>query len=273
MTGRSLIRVYACLTLAVLMALICAKGTQAERLPIKTYTGADGLAGIRIHRIVRDSRGYMWFCTAQGLSRFEGSSFVNYSSEDGLPYPSINDLLETPYGAYWLASNGRGVIRFAPKNTAQESSGHSRFVAYPLGDRPAPNRVNVLFRDRRGRLWAGTDGGLYLLDEKRDKIEFHRVELGLAAHADETVQVWAFLEAGDGSLWIGTKFGLVRRFPDEHLIHYPIQPTKSSDSVYTLLRDRNDHLWIGHQTGLIVVNQAQLALSQPARAAGGGLVS
>src|SRR5215217_7784534 len=41
---------------------------RAERLPIKAYTTADGLANNRIGRILRDSHGFMWFCTANGLS-------------------------------------------------------------------------------------------------------------------------------------------------------------------------------------------------------------
>src|SRR5260370_33606105 len=42
---------------------------RAERLPLKTYTTADGLAHEHVRRIVRDSRGFLWFCTRDGLSR------------------------------------------------------------------------------------------------------------------------------------------------------------------------------------------------------------
>ncbi|HET8676351.1 MAG TPA: two-component regulator propeller domain-containing protein, partial [Blastocatellia bacterium] len=52
----------------LLLALSCA--ARAEQLPIKTYTTADGLAQNLVNQIVRDSRGYLWFCTAEGLSRF-----------------------------------------------------------------------------------------------------------------------------------------------------------------------------------------------------------
>jgi len=45
---------------------------QAERLPLKTYSTADSLANNEINKIFRDSRGFLWFCTAGGLSRFDG---------------------------------------------------------------------------------------------------------------------------------------------------------------------------------------------------------
>jgi hypothetical protein len=44
---------------------------KGELLPIRTYYAADGLAGDHINCIVPDSRGFIWFCTPEGLSRFE----------------------------------------------------------------------------------------------------------------------------------------------------------------------------------------------------------
>ena len=73
---------------------------RAERLPIKTYTTADGLAHNQVKRIVRDSRGFLWFCTADGLSRFDGYAFTTFGVEQGLPHPVVNDLLETRGGEY-----------------------------------------------------------------------------------------------------------------------------------------------------------------------------
>jgi ligand-binding sensor domain-containing protein len=47
----------------------------AERLPLKAYTAADGLVREQINRIVRDSGGFLWVCTPEGLSRFDGSRY------------------------------------------------------------------------------------------------------------------------------------------------------------------------------------------------------
>ena len=52
---------------------------QAELLPIKIYTTADGLADDRVNRIGQDSHGVLWFCTAEGLSHFDGYKFTNYT--------------------------------------------------------------------------------------------------------------------------------------------------------------------------------------------------
>ena len=93
----------------------------AEQLPIKAYTTAEGLAHNHINRIRQDSRGYLWFCTDGGLSRFDGYRFTNYTTEDGLPHPWVNDLLEARDGAYWIATDG-GVCRFNPKGFSRKQS-------------------------------------------------------------------------------------------------------------------------------------------------------
>src|SRR2546422_4140741 len=96
------------------LLLVLCFTVRAERLPLKTYTTADGLAHNVINRIVRDSRGFLWFCTDEGLSRFDGYTFTTYGTSEGLPHPSVNDLLETRVGEYWVATGG-GLVRFNPK--------------------------------------------------------------------------------------------------------------------------------------------------------------
>src|SRR4029077_14904942 len=90
-------------------------GAAAEQLPTKAYTVENGLAHNRIKHIMQDSRGFLWFCTADGLSRFDGNVFTNYQADDGLFAPSINDLVEARDGTYWVAPNSDGVFRFNPR--------------------------------------------------------------------------------------------------------------------------------------------------------------
>jgi ligand-binding sensor domain-containing protein/two-component sensor histidine kinase len=250
---------------------------RAERLPIKTYTTADGLPRDQIMGIVRDSQGFLWFCTADGLSRFDGYTFTNYGVEHGLPHPTINDLLETRNGVYWVATNGGGVCRFNPnpiENQTAKGQGPKAktaarrpspsairplFTVYPVGDESPTNRVNGLFEDRTGQLWAGTDAGLFRLEETNGRGTFRRVALSVPSYPDRLVGVFAFAEDREGSLWIGTGWGLVRRLPDGRMIHYTIQPSPGGDQVRALLQDREGRLWVGHRGGgLILLNPSQL---------------
>jgi ligand-binding sensor domain-containing protein len=115
---------------------------RAEQLPIKRYTTADGLVRNQISRIVRDSFGFLWFCTQDGLSRFDGYSFSNYTTDNGLPSHGINDLLETRSGVYWVATD-KGVSRFSlaspgnPTAAAQLLTAEPKFATYYPGQEEA----------------------------------------------------------------------------------------------------------------------------------------
>src|SRR6266704_722551 len=178
--NRLLVRISFLLSLLLSMPAI----VPAEQLPVRTYTTADGLPRDYVQRIVRDSHGFLWFCTGDGLSRFNGYEFTTYGVEHGLSNPRVNDLIETRSGVFWVATEN-GVSRFNPTALRNEQSQtpnpHSvirnLFTAYPVGDEPMTNRVEVLHEDHSGQIWAGTDAGLFRLDETNGQATFRRVGL------------------------------------------------------------------------------------------------
>src|ERR1700704_343202 len=97
---------------------VSARLARPEQLPLKLYTTADGLARDGINRIVRDSQGFLWFATHEGLSRFDGYQFTSYTADQGLPQGSINDVLETRTGDFWIATSD-GVTRLNPRGVPQ----------------------------------------------------------------------------------------------------------------------------------------------------------
>src|ERR1700689_1403435 len=95
----------------------------AEHLPIRTYTTADGLPADQVQRISIDSRGFVWFATPEGVSRFDGYRFVNFGVEDGLAHRDAQSFLETRSGEAFVGTP-RGLCQF---RTGGE---RSRFVTY-----------------------------------------------------------------------------------------------------------------------------------------------
>ena len=111
MAGEKIVRVARRILWALGLLLVVSTIVKGERLPIKTYTIADGLVSNKISRIVRDSRGFLWFCTEEGLSRFDGYTFTNYTTEQGLPSNWVDDFLETRSGVLLVAVAGWLVAR------------------------------------------------------------------------------------------------------------------------------------------------------------------
>lgn len=234
----------------------------AEQLPIKTYTTADGLARDNINRIVRDSHGFLWFCTEEGLSRFDGYRFVNYTTDQGLPHRRITDLLETRNGVYWVAT-GDGVCRFNPigqptrvaeagiprYSTKSSQSNEPMFIAYHIGDDKSAQRANVLMEDQSGAVWCGTNHGVYRMDQNGSRLTFQFVDIGLPAQPGDDTFVDAMLEDRHGALWIGAGGGLYRRLPDGRVERYTTEHRLPSNFVQSLLEDHEGRLWVGLRFG------------------------
>src|ERR1039457_2555677 len=124
----------------IVASAIAGATVTGSQLPVKVYTTADGLPSNRINKIVLDSRGYLWFCTQEGLSRFDGYGFTNYGPQQGLLPGSINDLLEMRTGEYWLATNGGLEIEDTIMDTREGRPQFVDSVPQVIGDRP-PQRV------------------------------------------------------------------------------------------------------------------------------------
>src|SRR5215469_17641503 len=98
--------------------------TWAEQLPLRLYTTEDGLWSGFINHIMRDSRGFLWFCTRDGLSRFDGYRFTNYRIGSGWSYPT--SMIETHSGVYWISLNGGGLYRYEARIASAAPSVRSR---------------------------------------------------------------------------------------------------------------------------------------------------
>jgi ligand-binding sensor domain-containing protein/signal transduction histidine kinase len=234
---------YVWLLSCLLICLLLAAGlVRAEHLPIRTYTTADGLAEDNVTRIVRDSRGFLWFCTGEGLSRFDGYQFTNYTTEQGLPHRAVNDLLETSDGNYWVATGG-GLSHFNPVSSVL-------FTTYHPGADELSWHVEALIQDRQGFIWCGTHKGVYRLEASGDRVQFQFVDMGMPGEAEGDL-VQALVSDRQGALWVATRgSGIYRRWPDGRIEHYATQQGLPSNRVEALLEDREGRLWIATTNGL-----------------------
>ena len=241
-------RCLACLALNILVWTTLS--ASAQRLPIKLYTTADGLAHDAVYKIVRDSRGFLWFCTFEGLSRFDGYTFTTYGVAEGLPSQVVKDLLETRDGQYWVATDA-GLCRFNPNGIPRRASitpggsgaAPAMFVVYSPGKDRGSHVVTSLLQDRSGTIWCGTFGGLYRLEERSGLTGFRHISTQLG--------VTSLLEDRRGSLWLGLVRGIARLLPDGRLERYSARQGFPNDAVLSLLEDRDGWLWAGtRQRGL-----------------------
>jgi len=189
-----------------------AAAARAERLPLKPYTVADGLPHNVINRIVRDTRGFLWFSTAEGLSLFDGYKFTTYGTDEGLLHPYVADILETPDGVYWVATSG-GLYRFNPKGepagaaaaSSSTRSGRTRdrmFTRVTAGSHDDGVSITSLVRSRDGTVWCGTVRGLFRLTNTTGRFALEPVDIGSRNRSAGLINI--LIEDRAGMMWIGT---------------------------------------------------------------------
>lgn len=214
-----------------LALLLLALATAEGRLPVARVTTAQGLVSDRITHVMRDSRGFLWIGTRDGLSRYDGQRFVNYDT------PFVTTITETRRGVILVATLD-GLFRLA------EDAQRLEHIARGIG-------VNDVIEDRSGTVWAACDKSLCRLQGDalvRDP-----------GYEGATVRV---LAASD-ELWVGTEQGLQRRRATGAWERYVVDPHRGTDIVHGLSVDRRGRLWIGTSFGFFVAQPD--ALRSPLR--------
>lgn len=138
----------------VLLISICVVWKSTSQVhPFLIYTIKDNLISNEARTLFQDSHGFLWIGTSEGLSRFDGVSFTNYSPAEGLPHNYINHIIEdrNETGALWIATNGGGVVKFT----------QGRFKQFLIKSDHYANYVGYLMQDSLGVLWCATLSGIY----------------------------------------------------------------------------------------------------------------
>jgi signal transduction histidine kinase/ligand-binding sensor domain-containing protein len=147
----------------------------------------------------QDSRGNVWFGTANGLFKLSKGVVTSYTTKDGLPGSDIKLIYEDRRGDLWFGTYG-GLARLK----AGDDPSASAFTTYTTEDGLGSNRVRSLYEDDDGIFWIGTyDGGLSRLKDGR--ITTYTTAQGLFNNG-----AFQILEDRRGNFWISCNRGIYR---------------------------------------------------------------
>ena len=231
--------------LSTALFLLAALQVCAQRFPTRHYDVSDGLAHSHVRTMRQDRKGYIWFGTQEGLSRFDGYRFTNYGERDGLGHVIVNDIAEDRQGRLWVGTNGGGVARLIddpreplpPHQSASSPGERRKFVNFRVGDSVQSNQVNALLFDAHDNLWVATDAGLYraAAGQGRD-LKFELV----APHSDVGIDMAAFADR-HGRLWFGVACDLVEVVQGQ-IIKYGPDDGVGRHGVVSVVEDRHGRL-------------------------------
>jgi len=115
---------------------------------------------------LQDKNGNIWFgTTSEGVYKFDGKIFTQYTIQDGLVSNCIWSLLEDKSGDIWLGTSN-GICLF--KDNKISSIPINSFVRPHItdfsyySDFSTINSVWSMLQDKSGKLWFGTGDGVYI---------------------------------------------------------------------------------------------------------------
>ena len=186
---------------------------------------------------VGDVPGEVWVASDRGLHRYGDEGWSGVPLVQGQERVQVRRLLSDPAGGLLMATAAHGVLSYR-SGEVRASGGATSVVS---------NAFTVL-RDSRGRVWAGTEGGLAWVRADGS------LRLTERPHVDRPV--YALSEDQDGRLWVGTDLGIlcwdgssVRRFSASDGVLG--METNRSAAIVT----RDGRVWFGTDRGVSIYDR------------------
>ena len=245
--------------LALLWPVLCEAQTRALRFGHLSVE--DGLSHTWVRSILKDSRGFLWVGTVAGLNRYDGSRFTTYHHDPkdpaSLAGETVTALFEDSHKRLWVGAGGLDLY----------DRDRDRFDLRQLqraANAPGALSVRSICEDHQGRLWIGTEEGLFRYDPETKTSKLYVHIPGQSGSLPYNV-VAGLLCDSRGRVWVGSD-GLDRY--DErtdafvHVLEGPEgprekrrEPTIGALYAHTFYEAPDGALWVGTlDDGLIRVN-------------------
>ena len=234
---------------------------------------ADSLQGRAINCLAADPGGRIWLGTDKEIALWDGQRFQTMTPTNGEALLEVSFLYPGRAGVLWSVANGRvrksvgrqWVFEVEPWRGVLEklllrldaledrqagvwiyhygkglfhvrADGLARRVGAEAGF--PGERVDALFEDREGNIWAGVDrGGLVRLRQKR----FQVLALSEGGAPRATVSVCQDLE---GATWIGSLGAGLNCWQDGTLTNFALPGGSAMGFVFAVCPDAAGRLWL-----------------------------
>ena len=266
--------------ISFLLCVYCAFGSTGRHW-FNNYSIENGLPHNSVSAILQDETGFIWMGTRNGLSRFDGTSFMSVS------LPAVNALAQTKDGALWIGTEDgffswnrvKGCAELVIEGSVRKLkidkdgqlwilSGNHGLYQFDTGSgkrtchlkdqasEGGPERLDIL-PDRSGVIWIScSDGSIERFDARRARSSlFNNICNGQAATC--------LLEEDEDTILLGLSDGSVYRLDKRSgKSECYVSGSRKGVPVHSMIRLRDGELWIGTESGLFISNPNATILEQ-----------
>ncbi|UTC61528.1 guanylate cyclase [Treponema sp. OMZ 787] len=194
-----------------------------------------GLPSNRIMDILQDSTGYIWLASYDGLMRFDGNNYTEFTEEEhGFTGLAPRFLYEDAEGTIWIGTNSTGLYSYKNK----------QFKKYGLESGLSNLSVRTIRFDKNNVMWVGTAGGL-----------FRRKADGQFEHLDEggkNIGIVFFIMPVDDKIFVGSNIEGLTVIQNGKIISLPYLQEIKDYTFSTAYVDTDGTLWFGTLSGKII---------------------
>ena len=261
--------------------LIIGLKVNAQTYNFNHYSLKDGLIQSNVNDILQDKKGFMWFATDGGLSKFDGKTFTNYSTNEGLSEASVNTICEDNSGQIWIGHSLGKISKYDGKkfspfelnlknkpsricNISKDKSDHvwistigsgaiklnatnNQYKQYSINEKLC-DVVFMSFTDVQGKTWFVTDIGIKYYNAKNDSFIFFKPK------GFPFFEYSCMTQDESGNYWFGSaNQGIVKyNIKDSIATQYGIPQGLKSNFITALLPTENNSIWAATWEGGIV---------------------
>lgn len=221
----------------------------AQDLPFQfnQLTIDDGLSQGIVYSILRDSTGFMWFGTEDGLNRYDGYTFTVFrpitNDSTSISNNVIRDLKLDDQGNLWIGTYGGGLNLYHPETETFESFSPSSGIESSLAGSYIRNIVI-----HKGIIWIGTEyNGLYSFNIETKNFIKHLNNsdhpCNIAARSIRDLYI-----DRDENLWIGSYDSGLFKYNFRNKISSKVEVSINNveaKSVRKIIHAKDGSLWMG----------------------------
>ncbi len=203
-------------------------------IQFESITINDGLSLSSVYCVFKDSKGFMWFGTEDGLNRFDGKNFkifrANPYDTNSISYKWIESVFEDSNSNLWFGSKG-GLTFYNPVTEKfiqykQNKSGYNRI---------SNDTITTIFQTNKEKLIVGTLSGLNIINLTTNKNEIISDKI-----PELSTSINSIIQVNEDLLLIGTgkglfSFSILNNSIEEQYLRTPI----------TIIKKQNSQIWIG----------------------------
>ncbi len=217
-----------------------------------TYHLGTGLRSdtmVCIEEILEDKSGNIWVATmGEGVYRYDGKSFTNFTVEDGLITNLVYSMIEDKDGNIWFGTtdgasryNGKSFTNF-PFSVIKGNS----IPKFAINTRDArkdgwneTTEVWNMMQDKSGKIWFGATDGIYCYDG----LKFTSIEdMDTTKNSSLNIKtVNSIVEDKAGNIWFTSWSDGLCRFDGKSITKV------SAEGFNAMILDRNGNLWLGRR--------------------------